>query len=134
VALGPAISEEVLFRGVFLAGTRKSLGTGATIVLNGIVFGLFHVPAATVFRFLPTAILGMLLTWVVLRTRSIWTGMLMHLLNNGSIVLLVASPWILERFASPETGPPIWILVPAVSFLLLGAYILESGDWTRGDP
>ena len=68
----------------------------------------------------------MLLAWVVIRSRSIWTGVLMHFLNNGSIVLLTASPWILERFADPGQGPPIWLLIPALVSVLYGAYLLES--------
>ena len=126
VALTPAICEEVLFRGVLLAGTRSNLTPLRVVLLNGVVFGLFHVPSATVFRLLPSAILGILLAWVVLRTRSIWPGMLMHFINNGSIVILASSPWILERFSDPSHGPPFWLLVPALVSFLAGAALLEG--------
>jgi membrane protease YdiL (CAAX protease family) len=128
VALTPAICEEVMFRGVLLGGTRNRLPTLQVILVNGIVFGAFHVPAATVFRFLPSAALGMLLAWVVLRTRSIWPGMLMHFLNNGSIVVLSASPWILEQFSDPNQGPPLWLALPAVASLVLGGFLLENRE------
>ncbi|MFH1762712.1 MAG: ABC transporter permease subunit/CPBP intramembrane protease [Gemmatimonadota bacterium] len=127
VALTPAICEESLFRGVLLAGTRRHLTPIKVILLNGVIFGLFHVPSATVFRLLPSAILGMLLAWVVLRTRSIWPGMLMHFINNGSIVILASSPWILERFSDPGQGPPLWLLFPALLSLLAGGALLEKG-------
>jgi len=125
VALTPAVCEEVLFRGVLLAGTRRQFSPLGVILLNGLIFGAFHVPSATVFRFLPSATLGILLAWVVLRTRSIWPGMLMHFLNNGSIVILASSPWILERFSDPNQGPPIWLMVPAVASLVAGGVLLE---------
>ena len=126
VALTPAICEEFLFRGVLLAGTRRHLTPIKVILLNGVIFGLFHVPSATVFRLLPSAILGMLLAWVVLRTRSIWPGMLMHFINNGSIVILASSPWIVERFSDPGQGPPLWLLLPALLALLAGGALLEG--------
>jgi sodium transport system permease protein len=125
IALTPAICEEVMFRGVLLGGTSRHMTAFKAILLNGLIFGLFHVPAATVFRFLPSAALGMLLAWVVLRTRSIWPGILMHFLNNGSIVVLSSSPWILERFSDPEQSPPVWLLLPALFSLLVGGLLLE---------
>jgi len=127
VALTPAVCEEVLFRGVLLSGTRLHLSSFKVILLNGLVFGAFHVPSATVVRFLPSAVLGMLLAWVVLRTRSIWPGMLMHFLNNGAIVILSSSPWILEKFSGPNQGPPLWLLFPALVSLAGGAMLLERG-------
>ena len=127
VALTPALCEEVLFRGVLLSGTRFHLSPFKVILLNGLIFGAFHVPSATVVRFLPSAVLGMLLAWVVLRTRSIFPGMLMHFLNNGAIVLLSSSPWILERFSDPNQGPPLWLLFPALVSLAGGAMLLERG-------
>jgi len=132
VAVVPAVCEEFLFRGVLLAGTRRHMGLSATVVMNGLVFGAFHVPAATVFRFLPSALLGVLLAWVVVRTRSIWNGVLMHFVNNASIVLLATSPWIRERFSDPTQGPPVWLMVPAVVSLLCGALLLERGQREEG--
>ena len=131
VALTPAVCEEVLFRGVLMAGTRSHMTPLRVVLLNGIIFGAFHIPAATVYRFLPSASLGMLLAWVVLRTRSIWPGILMHFVNNGSIVILASSPWILERFSDPEQGPPIWLLAPAVASVVLGGLLLESDGRLR---
>jgi sodium transport system permease protein len=134
VAVVPAICEEVLFRGVFLSGIRRRMTPMRAILLNGIVFGAFHVPSATVYRLLPSAVLGMLLAWVVLRTRSIWPAMVMHFVNNGSIVVLSSFPWILERFSDPQQGPPIWLLFPALGSLLLGGWMLEVGRREEGVP
>ncbi|MGD2121179.1 MAG: type II CAAX endopeptidase family protein, partial [Gemmatimonadota bacterium] len=132
VAVTPAICEEVLFRGAFLSGIHRKMTPFRAIVLNGIVFGAFHVPSATVYRLLPSASLGMLLAWVVLRTRSIWPAMLMHFVNNGSIVVLASFPWIMERFSDPDRGPPIWLLLPALVSLLIGGFLLEGGKGRGG--
>jgi len=138
VAVAPAICEEALFRGVLLSGIRRHMTPLAAVLANGLIFGVFHVPHATVFRFLPSAALGMLLAWVVLRTRSIWLSVLMHFMNNGSIVILASAPWILERFSDPGQGPPIWLLAPAGAAFIAGAVLLEKGrdgetqEWKRG--
>jgi len=132
VALTPAICEEFLFRGVLLAGTRRHSTPLKVILLNGFIFGAFHVPSATIYRLLPSATLGILLAWVVLRTRSIWPGMLMHFVNNGSIVILATSPWILERFSDPNQGPPLWLILPALLSLVAGGVLLESGVVDEG--
>jgi membrane protease YdiL (CAAX protease family) len=64
-ALVPAVAEEALFRGVVLSSLRRRLPTAAAVVITGTVFGLFHLTPETAFRFLPTAWLGILLSWVV---------------------------------------------------------------------
>jgi hypothetical protein len=76
----------------------------------------------------------MLLAFVVLRTRSIWPAMLMHFLNNGSIVVLSASPWILERFSDPNQGPPLWLIAPALLSLGAGIAILQSSGAPEREP
>jgi sodium transport system permease protein len=127
LALTPAICEEALFRGVLLAGTRDRMSPVRVILLNGLVFGAFHLSFYTAFRLLPTAWLGILLAWVVLRTRSIWASALMHFVNNGSVVVMASSPWIFERFSDPNQPPPLWILAPAALSLAVGLSLLEKG-------
>jgi sodium transport system permease protein len=127
LAATPAICEELLFRGVLLAGTRRHFSFPRVVLLNGLVFGAFHLFSGGVFRLLPTAWLGILLAWVVLRTGSIWTGFLMHFINNGSVVVLAASPWIMERFSDPSQGPPWWMVLCALASLASGAFLLEGG-------
>lgn len=121
LALTPAVCEEIVFRGVLLGGTR-SLEPWRMIALNGVVFGAFHLSFETVIRFLPTAMLGALIAWAVWRTGSLWVGMLMHLLNNASIVVLTSLPAAREVFSDPEAPPPL-LLVP-LGVLALGLGIL----------
>jgi sodium transport system permease protein len=134
LAVTPALCEEFLFRGVLLAGTRRRFPFPRVVLLNGVVFGAFHLFSGGIFRFLPTAWLGVLLAWVVYRTGSIWMGSLMHFINNGSVVILAASPWMVERFADPDQAPPWWLLLVAVASLVSGAFILEGGRRRESDP
>ncbi|MCB9556650.1 MAG: CPBP family intramembrane metalloprotease [Deltaproteobacteria bacterium] len=86
LAISPAICEELLFRGVILSASRQALSTRSAVLLNGVLFGLFHMSA---YRFFPTMLLGMLLALFVVRSGSILPAMLFHLLNNA-ITLAVA--------------------------------------------
>ena len=130
LALTPAMCEEVVFRGVLLGGTR-TLATWRILVLNGVVFGAFHLSLETPVRFLPTAWLGIVITWTVLRTGSIWTGVLMHFLNNGAIVLLASVPTLQRAIATPDAPPPLWLIPAAVLSLGLGLGVLSKlGDTT----
>lgn len=126
MAITPAISEEFAFRGILLAGSRNRLGPIPAIVLNGLVFGAFHLSFESVFRFLPTAWLGMLMAAVVWQTRSIWTGVLMHALNNGVIVVLGASPRLQESFTTAIEAPSLLFLPIAAFLLIVGTRILKK--------
>lgn len=119
IAVTPAICEEVVFRGVLLGGTR-TLTPGRMILLNGVVFGVFHLSFETVIRFLPTAVLGTVIAFAVWRTGSILVGVLMHLVNNGAIVVLVSVPALRGAFSDPNAPPPLW-LVP------IAALVFSSG-------
>lgn len=121
VALIPAVAEEFLFRGPVLAGLRQGLPVWVAIAGSGLLFGLFHLSPQTAFRFLPTAWLGVILAWIVFETRSIWMGVLLHFLNNATILLLSFLPVTREVASDVEQAPP-WVLLP-VALLLLGTGI-----------
>ena len=84
LALSPAICEEALFRGVLLQATRRTMSASSAVIVNGLLFGLFHLSP---YRFFSTMILGMVLALLVLRTGSIWPGILFHFLNNASAIV-----------------------------------------------
>ena len=125
LAITPAFCEEFVFRGVLLGGTR-ALAPWKFILLNGLVFGAFHLSFETVIRFLPTASLGIVIAWAVWRTGSILTGVLMHLINNATIVVLVSTPHLRDAFIDPEAPPPLWLLPFAVVALPAGIRVILS--------
>lgn len=88
IAVMPGICEELLFRGTIL-GTlshNKKLSTLKLIVIVGLLFGFLHL---SIVRLMPTVILGMVLTWLTIRARSIFPSMLLHFMNNAVSVLSV---------------------------------------------
>ena len=83
-AVLPALCEEFVNRGLFLNVLRNSFGVPLTIVLAGIGFGLFHQHVSQVFY---TALMGALLAYLVLTTKSIWPAVIVHFTNNALSVL-----------------------------------------------
>ena len=124
LAVTPAFCEEIVFRGVLLGGTR-TLDPWRFVMLNGAMFGAFHLSFQTVIRFLPTASLGIVIAWAVWRTGSIWTGVLMHFVNNASIVVLASLPSSRELLSDPEAPPPLWLIPFAAIALTLGVRALR---------
>jgi sodium transport system permease protein len=80
----PGIFEEITFRGMLLYGLHKRLRPASLALVVGLAFGIYHV---TLFRFVPTACLGVMFAAVTLLTGSIFPSMLWHCLSNAAGIL-----------------------------------------------
>lgn len=91
IGVVPPFFEELAFRG-FLQRGMEGLGPRKLVVLSGILFGLFHFEFQ---RLAAQSLLGMVMAYVVLRTGSVFSGMLIHLLHNaGTLILINYAPRI----------------------------------------
>ncbi len=96
IGLMPAVCEELLFRGVILSLMPRRFSTTRLVLTVGLLFGAFHM---SLMRFLPTGALGCALTYLALRSRSIFPCMLLHAGHNMlSVVIAVVlkehlQPW-----------------------------------------
>jgi sodium transport system permease protein len=126
LSLMPGIFEELTFRGVLLFGLRTQIKRRWLLALTvGLVFGFFHV---SLFRIIPTAWLGFVLTWVVLFGGSIYPAMLWHALNNAIATVPASLGWMPEDFE-----PEGWWAVPAALVLALSLWILwKTGPEGKG--
>ena len=84
-AVCPAIFEEFVNRGIALNVIRNSCGRFLTLLLAGVMFGLFHQHVLQVFY---TMLMGILLAYLTLRTRSIWPAVVVHFTNNALSVIM----------------------------------------------
>jgi len=124
IAVLPAICEETLFRGFLFAGLRRA-GPALAIVASSLLFGLAH---GSIYRFLPTAMLGALLACARLWTGSLLPGMIMHALNNGLVMVLLATrPAWASRFLDGDQVP-VWLGAIAAVVLIGGILLLRSPD------
>jgi len=127
-AFSPAICEEVLFRGAILSGLRTRLNPWAAVVVVGVLFGLFHL---YIFRIPTTAALGMVLTYLVVRTGSIYAAMIVHFLNNAFGLLLLNEKmpsWLTDTLnieQAEEMGLPWPVLIAAFIGVVIGVALLE---------
>ena len=88
VLAGP-FAEEIFFRGFLLAALVPALGTLRAAALASALFAVAHVDVGVMVPFFFT---GLLLSWLYLRTRSIWPPMLAHAGQNAlAIIGLLAS-------------------------------------------
>lgn len=82
-AVVPAISEEYLFRGGVLTELLP-FGKTTAILASSFLFGLMH---QNPLQFLYTMLMGIIIGYVYVKTKSIWACVLLHFLNNLVSVL-----------------------------------------------
>ena len=125
LSLLPAICEEMLNRGIVLAGYRQ-VGFARTVILVGVLFGLFHLYPS---RFGYTAVLGAVLAYVVLLSGSIFASIITHFCFNmtSGLLYIVA----LAGNSAPEQKPYEYIdpisLLPQLGISVVGgalAYVV----------
>jgi membrane protease YdiL (CAAX protease family) len=119
VALSPAICEEFFFRGALLSGLRRDLSAWRVIAMQMFFFGAVHM---SIYRFLPTALLGGVLAALTLRSRSLWPAVILHASYNGLLVL---------------EGENVLSIQPAYAFaalLGLGLVLFAAGVGERKTP
>lgn len=79
LVLLPAIIEEIVFRGFVFPAFASRLGFWQGAVLSSLLFGLAHLQAnITIY----TLVLGVLLCIMYSKLKSIWPGIIFHMLNN----------------------------------------------------
>lgn len=123
LAIVPALCEELFFRGFLLRAFRSAMSPAVAIVVSAMLFGLFHVlvrDALMLERFPPTALLGLVLGWLAIRTGSLWPGVVLHVVHNTTILLLPQwNAWLGNWVSNVEnhTHLPWWI--PAASLIPL---------------
>lgn len=128
IAVSPAICEEVLFRGVITSGFRRVLPAWTTILLVGLLFGLFHL---SIYRVVLTGLSGVLFTYFVVRSGSIFLPMLGHFILNGLAILLETGtvPEFVNTYIADqnieETGVPITWFVGAIVMFGIGIALFE---------
>lgn len=141
VSILPAICEEAVFRGVFFNSLwNKIQKKWAVILIVSAVFAAFH---GSVWRFVPTFILGIAMGYLVFETNNMFYNMLFHAVNNAVPVILlyvtqmlsdiVGMGDIFEQAAQMESIPlasiGIYMIYGCVGVFIIyvGKYLLHVG-------
>ena len=88
VAIIAPIVEELIFRGVIMHGFMKNYRGWFAVFMSALLFALFHLNP---WQFPATFILGLLLGWLMLSTKSIILCIIGHSLNN--LLVLLSITW-----------------------------------------
>lgn len=86
IALSPAICEEALFRGYFLAAAKKKFRPRVAIVIVAAMFGIYHM---SLVKFFTTGLLGIALCYATYKSGSIFLSCIMHFINNAFAVVVL---------------------------------------------
>jgi uncharacterized protein len=89
VAVIAPVIEELIFRGLILNGLRKNYNAFTAVFISAVLFSLFHLNP---WQMPATFVLGLLLGWIMIRTRNIMLAIIGHSINN-LLVLLTVTYW-----------------------------------------
>lgn len=111
-AVVPALIEEIALRGIVMQPLRR-YGDMFAVLCSSIIFGLMHCNLMQIpFAF----IAGIAIGYAVIVTESVWTGVLIHFLNNAFSVTVS----IIEDFYSLESTAYIVANVFFYAFIAVG--------------
>lgn len=119
VAVSPAICEEAMHRGFIMHTFRGIHKDWVVVICIGLIFGLFHLDP---YRFLPTALLGMGLAYIMRKTNNMLLPALFHFINNSLsfVSSLGASSVEIEQQSAQLLSDPSFLLLSLGSYLVIG--------------
>ncbi|MDR2196895.1 MAG: CPBP family intramembrane metalloprotease [Coriobacteriales bacterium] len=120
VSILPGICEEAWHRGTLLASLGSIRSVAVRVLIMGIIFGVFHLD---LFRFLPTMLLGMGLSYMRIKTDNMLMNMTFHALNNlfSLSVTFLLAPLVENMGAMGATES---VTDPAANGIVLSAMVI----------
>jgi membrane protease YdiL (CAAX protease family) len=135
VAIIPALGEEMIFRGLVLPIFKKWTGKlHLAVWLSALLFSAMHMQF---FGFLPRLVLGAVLGYLYVWSRSLWVPILAHFTNNALALILIfymAKGDIskeVDEF-NPGATDLIWLVISLVVLGGLFGYIYRK--YAKGMP
>ena len=132
MAVLPAISEELTFRGVLMnlfkvKGKRLEMKGESVphlaIWCSAILFSAIHLQF---YGFVPRMLMGALFGYMLVWTGSLWTPILMHFTNNAMAVILyfvsLRAGWDIEMMDAIGTNDTLWLGVVSMVITIVGIY------------
>jgi membrane protease YdiL (CAAX protease family) len=87
VIVAPVL-EELIFRGIMLEGLLKNYNPVKAILITNIFFGLAHLNP---WQFIGAFLIGIFISWIYMRTRSIILPIVIHFINNLISYMIIIS-------------------------------------------
>ena len=131
VALVPAITEELLFRGLVQRNFEDAAGGPRGAIIAGVIFGAYHLNP---FALIPLVALGVYFGFIVYRSNNITLAMSAHFFNNfvacAAVYLQLDDNFVVIDPGRRPTNSLIALnfLIFAVVFVLSTLYFLKLTD------
>ena len=90
VSILAPLGEEVFFRAFLLTALVAAIGRLRGMIVSAAIFSVAHLGIGTLF---PIFVLGMLLSWLYLRTGSIWPPFVAHAAQNALALVAMELPF-----------------------------------------
>jgi len=121
----PGICEEVLHRGLILHTLRNCKNETMIMVAMAVMFGIFHLDF---YRFLPTAIAGFVLTYIMIKAGNFLLPVLYHAAVNAVAVAASHGADATQAVSVPLNAIGVLLVISAISPFLfyLGARLLNK--------
>lgn len=133
VVVAAPILEEWLLRNVALKGMLQHMAPWKAIAWSALMFGVIH---ANPWQAIPAFLVGCLLGWIYYRTRSYWSCVALHAINNGLSFLLAGLFPQISADASLRSliGNNFFYMALAASVILLGLTLLYLNKKLASGP
>jgi uncharacterized protein len=130
MAILPAVSEEMIFRGILMRTLhRRNKRIGISIAITAFTFALVHYNPYGLFAIFAA---GVLLGYIYYLTGSLWMSILAHLINNGLQILLIymgnSNPSLKAFMDSDQL--PVWLPISGAVVMAISLWLL----WKNRTP
>jgi membrane protease YdiL (CAAX protease family) len=125
MAVLPAVSEEITFRGVLqqLLTAPHRLSPHLAIWLTAIIFSAIHMQF---YGFVPRMLMGALFGYILVWTGNLWIPILMHFTNNAMAVILyfvaLRADLDIDKVDAIGTGDTLWLGIVSMLVTIVGIY------------
>jgi len=84
ICVQPAVIEELAFRGIIVSALEDVLSRREALIVSALMFMVLHL---TVLSFPHLLVIGLVLGWLRVRSKSLYPCVLMHFIHNLLVVL-----------------------------------------------
>lgn len=120
VVIVAPLFEEIMFRGIVFDSLSKRMNVYISIIIAGLFFGIYHM---NIFQGTYATLIGIVMGFSLVWTKSIWAPMIIHFVNNLVSVLLSYSA-IGAWLDTEEALPIILSILIAITILPFSIYKL----------
>lgn len=114
MALLPAVCEELMYRGYMFTAFKNKMSIPKAIVIVSLLFGVSHMSMIKIF---PTAVLGAALAYMIYKSGSIVTSVIIHFLNNALAVVTLYYGDKISFLNDENLGVPVLVTMFVIALV-----------------